>query len=761
MPRIHFILALALGWLALLATAGSAQLKPVGVEVDPRYVGIQGRLAPGQWNGIRLTLDHRGDQPREVVCRWLLTDRDQDRVIAQRTLTLDAQRQDQHAWLYAAVPNPTTRSPSWQVQVLDAETDTLLASTRFGPRGKLSPVEQVIGVMGTAELGLGRYTNRSTRHEAIRLVRGMAVSDLPDRWFGLAGLSALIWTPQAAAPVDSDLPDRSKLALRRWVRRGGHLIISLPAVNETWSDSTLSDLLPVRGVNFRTRSGVDPPPALFPVQGEPARIDLTVFDLPAQSNAAALVHDRQNNPFIVAGRFGFGRVTLIGLDLTSPPVMQMGLPAGRYRIWNTIFRWQGPALSKSTIESRRQNTGQQGPTMDRPHNRQVVEPDRFIPGMIAMRNTAAPMLLGAVLLFALYWLLAGPVSFFVLKQRGLVHYSWLGFLAVVVIFGLLSWGGALATQPSESRVSHFSVVTARHGSEQVKTQSWFSLFVPDFGRTRVALGPDQPEAPNTLAAPGMPRGSGSAGFSDRRQYTLDAATPNSAAIPFRATAKQLQVDYHGPLHREQPGTTSQWVMPQGQLRIENHWPVGKLGHGLPGALHDVMLVYCPGDGDMPWVWRYGQWNPDEVLDVTAGRSGNMSRLVRRPSGGYQKQRNWAAQEGFLGQLMAQKTGRQFMDITPGRLNAADSELVKAIEMLSFYQALPPPNFRSTDFTSKNVNVQRTLGRALDITHLTQGKRLIVMGVMKQAPLPAPLTADGEAVEAEGWTVVRWIYDFPQ
>jgi len=737
----------------LAAGPALSQVSSVAINVDPQDVGLGGSVAPAQWNAMRVSIDYAGQQPRQVECRWLVADRDGDRVIASREVALNPQRADQRVWLYAPVPRRQGRNPAWLVQVVSEDGQTVLASTRAGARRTLDQQKQTIGVMASAALGLDRYTDRATRHEAIELIRGLELADLPDRWHGLAPLEALIWTPQGGRPVDTAVPDASLDALREWVRRGGHLILSIPAVNQTWSDSTLADLLPLPAEAFRQRTDLAPPAALGPVRGEASTVDLTVFNAPATDDAAVIARDDQGNPFIVAGRRGFGRVTLIGLDLTSPPVTQMGLPFGRYRIWNDIFRWQGPVFSQSFIEQQRKQQ-----QMDQLSFRNEAQADRFIPGLIAMRETAAPMLMGAVLLFALYWLLAGPISFLVLKKRGLTHYSWLGFVAVVGVFLIVSWAGALVTRPATRAISHFSVVSARAGSDLVHTRSWFSLFVPEFGQTDLALAPDQPEAPNTLAAPGLPWGPGSAGFTDQRRYSLDAPAPNRAAIPFRATAKQLQLNYHGPLSPNDQPLPDSWVMPQGELRIENHWPVGQLSHGLPRPLHDVLLVYCPGDGEMPWVWRHtatdGAWAPNELLDVADRPS--VARLVKKPAQ-YTADRNWR-QEGFLGQLIARKAGQQFMDLTPTRLTATDSELIKAIEMLSFYQALPPPNFRDTD-GSANLNITRSLGRALDLTHLTHGRRLILIGYMKQAPMPAPLSVEGDAVPSQGWTVVRWIYDF--
>ena len=748
--------------IAALASGAEAQVSPVTLSVQARDVGVQGRFVPGQWTGMRLSVQHRGSQPRAVICRWLLEDRDGDQVAARREVTLNPGR-TQTVWLYAAPPAALARrwdpSQTWAVQVLDAESGNVLASTRVGASQRLSGRVSPIGVMGTSELGLAPFTRQATRHEKLALVRGLEMQRLPDRWYGLASLDALVWTRWAGSPNDQSVTAETQGALRQWVRRGGHLVISLPAVERPWADSQLADLLPVQGQRMRQRVAEKPPRALYPLRSDPVPLDLTVFDLGETSSAAVLARDRQDNPFIVAGRYGQGRVTLIGVDLTSQAVGRMGIPSGKYRIWHRIFRWQAPTFTEEAVRAQRQNqTMNQGPAAWKP-----IDLDRFIAGRIALRDTAAPVLLGAIVLFGLYWRLAGPGAYFVLRQKGLVHHSWLAFAGVSVVFLGIAWGGAFFAQSGKKGVTHFSVVTAHDETPGAHVKSWTSLFVPEFGRTSVKLGPGDKPVPDTLASPGLPGGIGGAGFTDQQRYAFDAGAPDQLRLPFRATARQFNLDYRGPLDDELAGLDQTWVMPQGELRINAQFlPVGELSHGLPGTLENVLLVFCPGDNQMPIVTRHGAWTEDELLKLTTATwQQGINELVRRPSQ-YKADRQWK-REGFLGQLIAAKTGQQFASSNTNVVRIAGDELVRAIEMLTFYSALPPPNFRNVELGlgSAPANYRRTIGRALDLTHLTAQRRLILIGHLKNAPLPAPLAVDGETAPSEGWTVVRWTYDFDQ
>lgn len=762
--RLHFFVAL---FALTLGPIGSttAQLSGVELEIPRDFVGLGGQVRLGAWTPIRITLTNRGAEPRAVICRWILQDYDGDTVIAQRRIGALNPQQPESVWLYGTPPVNQPNGEPWTIQVLDESGERELASEEIvvDSRILLQNPHTPIGVMSTAALGLEPYTRRDTRHDSVRLLRGLELATLPDRWYGLSTLNALIWTSEGGAPVDQSgsVADEVLLALRQWVRRGGHLVIVLPSVGQTWTESAVADMLPVDEDEMRPLPDAELPGWLFDVRPvESMRMQLTGFAVEGEDDddVTVLARAEDGTPVVVAGRHGFGRVTLVGVDLRDRRLVRLGVPAGRYRIWNTIFGWQTPVFSQAYIEAERDESP---PTMNRVEHRGTVSLGRFIPGLIAMRNTAAPALLAAVVVFAIYWLLAGPITYAVLRHKGALRHSWLVFTVLAVIFSGITWAGAWAMQPRRTSIAHFTVLDADARTGMVRSHGWLSLFSPDFDEVQLALGDDELATQHTLSSAGHAHSGQGAGFPDPRRYVVDAAAPGAMAVPFRGTAKQFEMDYLGALGASQPGVTHEWIMPQGDVRIEGFWPVGELSHGLPGALRDVLVVYCPGEGERPWVWRYEQWAPQEVLDLSANRS-RATELVRRPrSGDFPADRNWAT-EGFLGELIGQRTGQSFAEMERMRGSVAESDLIQAMEMLTFYSMLPPPNFRRGLSASiggdRPVMYDRTGARAFDLSHLTAGRRLIVIGYLENGPLPAPLTVDGQGVEAEGWTMLRWIYD---
>ncbi|MEX1017773.1 MAG: hypothetical protein WDZ31_13605 [Phycisphaeraceae bacterium] len=765
-PHFRFPLWLALLVAMLLAPSASAQVDDVTLEVEPTDVGLAGAVRPGAWTPLRLTLQNRAAEPREVICRWVVRDFDGDTVHAERSVTLSPNR-TQRVWLYAApAANRSLRDP-WMVQVLavdDAgQPGQLLAYQQIVLRHQLEASQSVIAVMSSAGLGFEPYAERFTQHEAITSVRGLTLHNLPDRWYGLTPLQAIVWTREGGDPDDPRVTLAHQQALREWVRRGGHLVILLPIAGQAWSSSPLADLMPVEPRQMRQVQRPLPAWVGSPRTAELQPVEYTVFNVADDSGVDVLLRDRENEPAVVARRYGFGRVTVVGVNLADRRLVQMGVPNGRFRVWHDIFHWQAPVYEEEVADAEIRDG-----SMARPNNRDVAELGAFVPSVIAMRNTAGPVLLLAILIFGFYWLLAGPIGFVVLKQKNWLRHSWLAFVAVVGLFTVIAWGGAMLVQPRYANVAHFSVVDFDARTGQARTQSWLSLFVPAFDPVDVRLGdPASNAAPgqHTLASPGWNTGTGpeAGGFLDPQTYSFPAGDPTHANdVPMRSTAKQFQLDYFGPIGEDTAGLREPWTMPQGDLRIDGFWPAGQLNHGLPGTLRDVLIVYCPGaTGEeqhrwMPWVWRHGDWAPGDLLEL--GSPTNADRLVDRRHD-FGRERNWA-NEGFLGQLIAHRTAQRFVDMDPLQL-AGDNQVIQAVEMLSFYSALPAPNFRAGTggaLGRRPLVYHRELGRHLDLTPLITGRRVIIIGHIENSSLPAPLTLDGQPLNAEGRTIVRWVYD---
>ena len=726
----------------------------ISIKIEAEDVGLHSVVRPGAWTPMRVTINNTSPQPRQVRCQWVVSDADGDRVYAERLVTLSPRRVGR-VWLYAMLPASTPPKRGWRVNVIDEKRGETIATQDVRPTHVLAGHERMIGMVGSRLLGLDGYESRVTRYEGCRVIRGIDPTSLPDRWHGLSGMQALIWTADGDGLGSPGVSGDTVRAIRNWVRRGGHLVVSLGTVGDAWFDSPLRGLLPP--VKVKQVYGINPPAWLGkPVAGKQALpIDVKAFEIlnTDAEPASVLLRDGEGRALVVASRWGFGRVTLVGVDLADPVLAGMGLPEGR-GLWSKIFGWRGPVFSKAYLDRELEQK-----RMLAPDYRQHVELDRFIPGVIAMRGTATAALLAAMILFGIYWLFAGPVGFAVLNRRGRVQHSWSGFVVVVLVASAVAWGGAWALRPGKPVISHFTVLDIDAPSGLIRGRSWVSLFVPKHGQVDVAVGDNEAAlGSNLLGSPGTQGPTGETGFIDPQAYEINAATPANVTVPIRATAKQFEIDYLGWSIRDDDDSASNSLItsPNG-LEIKNGWPTGDLIHTFVGALNNVLMVYCPGDGQTPMIWRRRDpWAAGEKITLT--RPGKPERLIAPYLYDQDNARLWK-HEGYLGRLIAFKTGQSWgsggVEESVGAI-VADSEIIQAVEMLSFFDTLPPPDFLNTNFINRSVNYARGLGRGLDLTPQITMRCLIIIGHLQDTPVPVPVTVDGSRIKSSGRTVVRWI-----
>ena len=728
----------------------TAQSDAVRLEVPRARIGLGGHVRPVTWTPLQLLITNQQLTHKVVSCRWLIQDQDGDTIMSQRQVTLNPQRTE-HVWLYGNPPLSTRPGQRWMIQVVQENPPQVLAAEQVHlvANNWIPPDVGVVGVFSNSDLGLSPHLDPRTltQHEQVVALRGLTLQWLPDRWFGLSVMQAMIWAADGGNPNGSNVRPEVLQAIRQWVHRGGHLVIFLPLIGEPWTDSALADLLPVSSTQMRRVDGM-PPRIAGQLPGEQAPltpIRMTIFDV--GSNVPVLARTRDGDPLIISDRYGFGSVTLIGLDLADDRIKRLGYPGTNVHegIWHTIFQWQGPIYKPDEVKHRIANG-----THSRPDLRDPKNLTSSIDALVAQTGTAAAGLLAAILIFGLYWILAGPVSYFGLKQYKAMRYSWLVFTATIFLFTIVAWSGAFIMHPVTTTIKHFSICDVDVKRGIVRTLAWPSLYVPRFDRIKVALKPSEdPGGCNTLASPGIRLTLADEGFLDPQSYVVDCARPESAQVPFRSTTKNFEIDYLGPISALGPD----WPAPQGQLQLKNFWPEGQLSHDLPGPLRDVLFVYCTGrqadsTNQAPWVWRLDKpWDPGTTLKIQIPKPQALA-LVKRPKGNWSN-RQWK-NEGYLGDLIDRKTAHTQV--------SAVNDLIQRMDMLSFFNYLPPPDFRNGNVLPGPTTYRRTLGRAMDLTSLTNGKRLIIIGHLEDQPLPVPLTVDGKYLESRGWTVVRWIYD---
>lgn len=771
------------------------------IDVAAEAFGVGDVVRPGEWAGVQLILTDSSQRQREVLVRIAMEDADGDRPWYEAVVTTNPGVR-QPVWLYVRLPYGTAQGVPLLASVFEAEEDEgselgftagrLLGSAAISPRRVLSSVEGMVGIVGSRLFGLGRYGMYAdqnpwlpTGHERSELVRGLNANALPDRWLGLAQFDVLVWGEGSPNALSAEKAQ----AVREWVMRGGHLVVVLPPVGQTWTDeinNPLFDIVP--RVRISSREGVDLAPyrGLFSDQRNvtlPARAivqEMTPLPDAAPGEALRIINaiatgDGAPPPALVTRRLvGVGAVTLVGFDLGTSQLASRGLPDAHY-FWHRILGRRGKL---QTVEEFTAERASQAGGSALIYGREQITFDRDIPEQIAKsRMASAGVLLGFVVFIA-YWAVAGPGGFALLKMKGWTRHAWLAFVGAAGLFTAVAWGGATLIRPHRVDGTHLTFLDHVYGQNVQRARGWISLLIPQYGEAGVSVEDPatlgrpgaRPEWHNAVApweAPGQIAGGG--GFPDARGYRINARSPDTMFVPVRATVKQLRLDWAGGPRWQMPRpVTPEGSGDAGAIRFwEGQVPAGSqqrpllsgsLVHDLPGPLTDVVIIVNRGQrvlrpinsttqllADAFAFKLTGAWEPGQVLDLAA---------ATRTAG-----ERTAALTYFADLL---RTG--LPDNTAGGIVADPANAGSRLTALAFFSQLSPPDYGITDNRQRRL-ATRKASHGYDLSLWFTQPCVIVVGqlgageALQPSPIPVSVNTDGQwrEIHTEGRTVVRWVY----
>lgn len=781
---------------ALPNIAGSGE-----VRLNVERFGVGDMIRPGDWSGVRIKFFDSAAKQRDIILRLAGPDPDGDTWLSQRELTANPGVW-QSSWLYLRLPfwfNSTDALTLSAYEALDAEGQQspevsatgfrpgrLLGRVQIAPRGGMNVVEASVamaGVIGTGGYGMLQYSTRTNAapwtplgHELLQVTPRLEPDELPDRWQGLASYSALVW----GSGEPSELRGDRGRALREWVNRGGHLVIILPPVGETWTSAVsneLSDLLPAVRIERREAVDLTPYRPLFTdkklaVMPKSAVVHFFRPASDALPSEAIPIFDSPDGDCVVVRRLvGIGAVTLIGLDLTNRAFADLDVLEADV-FWNRLLGRRGQLEGSAELNAMALTT----PGLT---SRTLTRFDSEISSQIARTGRSATGVLMGLVVFIAYWLVAGPLGYALLKRKGMVRHAWMAYLGTAGLFTAIAWGGATLLRPSQTTGTHLTLLDHVYGQPVQRARSWFSLLIPRYGEAQVAIGEPQPRAGSISAAapsadllwafdPPWADQRQIASFPDSRGYIVDSRAPNRAAFPVRSTVKQLQADWSGgprwnmprpvsppaasspPSAQSTPSASSS--EPPRLWLDENRNANGLVAHDLPGELEDVVVMIVAGQRPLnvgeplltaqARAFKIRRWAPGDLLDLSKLRSGE----------------NAAAAEEFLRNLIS--SGRRFDDVL-NRMSAGSVGITDQLYAIAFFTHLTPPDFREAAIAQRALPVaQRGATHCYDLGRwFTQPCIIIVgqMGAEKGVDSPVPITLDGEPVKMSGRTVVRWVY----
>jgi hypothetical protein len=763
------------------------------ITLDVEQFGIGEVSRPGEIAPVRVRALDGGTRPREVLIRLEGRDPDGDTPLYEVQIVLNPGTV-QGVWMYPLIPRNFDTSDVMTLsayEVIDEAGDgagadqpvsrgrvgKLLGRSQARMKSRLAPFDAAIAIVSTSNnsYGLGEYSLTdpgsswsASGHEIIRVIEGLRTTNLPDRWMGYNGLDALVWGQ--GDPLE--LRDDRAAALREWVRRGGHLIIILPVAGQSWTNATaneLFELLP--NVTITRREGVDLAaygPMLTRRTQPRFPKDSVVYELQPSPDAKpgeamVVINGPDDKPVIVRRLVGTGAVTLIGLDLNSQLVASQNLINADV-FWNRIIGRRGMVRSQAEIAA----LGPQSFISARQDR--LFESD--IPSAIAKSGKSAAGLLLALVVFVVYWVVAGPGGYAVLRKMGLGRHAWLAFFAAAGVFTAIAWGGALLLRPGRVEVNHLTILDHVYGQPVQRARSWMSVLIPWYGEAKLEVG-DAPQVGDSANRGGgdvlMPWTSpdqaqaGQDMFPDARGYEVETRLPRSLTVPTRSTVKQVRADWSGGPAWKMPTPVIDPADPAaGEPRITDaRRAAGKLVHELPGPLHGVTVLVVRPQKPLTTPLRNSMiasanayklatddaWEPGEVLDLAQITDTKGSDALA---------------EQYFDTLMNQGISQ---DLT-GTSNQSrwDGGAALRLAGIAFFSQFQPPEYSATVTNEVKPVARRAETHGWDMGRWFTQPCIIVIGLLgtddEPQKSPIPMRIDGEPVAPMGRTVVRWVYPLP-
>jgi hypothetical protein len=810
---------------AFASTAGAQGPQDIDITLDS--LGIEGSFRPGSWVPMRMAVTSNLAETTSVLISIEIPNSDGDIEQYTRAAVL-APGQMVTRWLYPHLPPSSSansiQSTAYNVRIYENKNGLPgpeIASNRVSGASANQvgfPVEMsqdMMLIIGTGRLGLSGYTQTRgnsalvpSQNERSMLVNAMPQA-LPDRWQGLISYSTIFWSDASPQDLDQD----QAMALLTWIENGGRLIIVLQESTNAWglgnsersnyldASSSGEPLLPKtapRRVDQIRIASLMQVLSKSPLTRNPdATMSIRIFDpdvieapweplaafpkmaareLDASSPASTAI---EGQVYAIQRPYGHGSVVMVGIDADSIQKRQMqadGLPQTDV-FWNRLVGRRGTLPTNGAY---RAYTDEE--VLNTSARSFGLGTGKLVINKIRIGGPSAGLaMLIALGLFIVYWVLAGPASFAVLRSKGLVRYSWLGFTCIAMVFTLIAllgaWGGRNILQ-SEAPVRHLTFLDIVDGVPEVRATSWFSAYLPGYGESEIKV----PGEGNLLATWSPPPNGTMESFPNSDVFQISTDSPNRFAIPSRATSAHFVTHWRGVLGESWSEPPMEAETPISMTAIDGEKQSfeidGVLRHGLPWTLKDVDIIcispfqsrspnYIVTDGlsfESPIdalpspgvIARLNEWKTGSEINLGKQLPGPHFNFGSRISGEYSLTLN--LKRIYDTEIRALLRNSMSFNSIWENLEP------ECLRMYCQFDMLPQPNYlKNQPGSSEDANpfhFRRWLGRNTDCSNWFLSPSVIIFATIENVPMPIPLEIDGKQVESEGTVIVRWVHQLP-
>lgn len=331
---------------------------------------------------------------------------------------------------------------------------------------------QVIGVLGPP-IGVDASLELLRRYYADEVAAvSLSGADLPTSWRGYDALDCLVIVAAEQHPLGT-VSAEQRHALLDWLHLGGCIVVVAgnTAGELATPESPWASLLPGR-LSPHTRLTTEA--GLHAFTGEPVELEPVPQVWQWESSRSFTVLSEtgsatSHRPLIVEAPVGLGRVSVVLVELTQPPLAE----------WKGRARLLGRVITGTSLAGGQGDVARGGGRMTHLGYRDLAGQLRMALDQYAGVSPVHFYPVAGVLL--IYLLLLGPGEYFLLRKAAplAMHLTWVAFPLLVVAFASGAVLLGQSSRGSELRINHVEIVDLDLTHGRQRGTSWTSLFTPE------------------------------------------------------------------------------------------------------------------------------------------------------------------------------------------------------------------------------------------------------------------------------------------
>ena len=368
--------------------------------------------------------------------------------------------------------------PDIEVRVEDSISPKPMVRWRASENGviqlppPLEPGTRLVVTVGepsgfaNGEKAIEKLATSSTQTGTADAIHVVAVTDeqLPEEALAYDGVSLLVLAGQVKLS-----PEQSS-ALRDWVARGGHVVISLPPTLEA-ANRLLDPLKPWLPVTLGSELNVVREfSSLEAYAGRNLRVPFAGrLSVPrVRIEYGTVLAGGRDDAFLVRAPYGFGSVTVLTLDLTRPPLSQWeGVASLGRRLLDDVTSSEDLGDAKSSKQAQLSSTG----VTDLATQLHAIQ-DNFE----GVTRVSPWFVMG---LLVLLLIVIGPLDY-VLVHRLLQRprATWITFPLWIALAAVLASQAATRWNGTALRANQFHLVNVDASTGTYRSRLWTNLYSP-------------------------------------------------------------------------------------------------------------------------------------------------------------------------------------------------------------------------------------------------------------------------------------------